>query len=93
MERLEVERLGGLAGFGNPSSHLRASGNCTREEIGEKDWALVLALFARTPKAAKQADGFRYRLTHLLDKTSRTIEAAEDDVPASVQACVRDSLV
>ena len=92
-EVLKVERLGGLAGFGNPGSPLKSRGELALADLAAADREAVDALFAgRGGKRAGVPDGFRYRLTHVSARGERTIEVHEAAVPAAVARCVRDTL-
>ncbi len=94
MQRLDVERLGGFAGFGNPGSRLRSRGTLENAGLSATDRQCVDALFAHPPSPAGAAiDGFRYRLTRHTEAGSETIEIPEQHVPAAVRQCVRDELV
>ena len=85
-----MERIGGFAGFGAASSHLQSSGECTLSELPAADRATVEALFAKRGTALNPRVG--YRLTRTKGSTSETIEAPEGAVPASITACVKDTL-
>lgn len=98
-DRVEVEKLGGYAGFGLPGSKLRS--RCELRH-GQLDAALrraVDAMFERAPAtraaaAAPVADGFRYRITlHRADGHRQSVDLPERDVPAFLRASVRDELL
>lgn len=97
-DRLEVERLGGLAGFGGPGAHLRSLGCLQGHELAAADREQLAALFAGTPAAPEPhgaADGFRYRLAlHRPGSVAPVvIELPEAAVPPAVRDCVSDELV
>lgn len=97
-DRLEVERLGGLAGFGGPGAHLRSAGRLQGHELAEPDRQQLAALFAGGPAPAEvrgAADGFRYRLALHRGGTAApvVIEVPETAVPQAVRDCVSDELV
>jgi len=93
MDSIEVERLGGFAGFGLPGSRLRSRGRLDAAHLAADDRKVLEALFARRgAQSAPLPDGFRYRITMRVGSRTETIEAAEPDVPATVRACVQDEL-
>jgi hypothetical protein len=97
-DRLDVERLGGLAGMGGPGGHIRSAGQLLGHDLQAADRERLAALFAgATPPAEPRgaADGFRYRLTlHRPGAAAPTvIEVPESAVPASVRDCVSDELI
>jgi len=90
---LHVERIGGLGGFGLPGSRIRSSGELPLSQLSAADRKALDALFAHGPrKAAVMPDGFRYRITLTSAGDTKTTEAAEDQVPPAVRACVKDTL-
>lgn len=97
MSTIEVERLGGLAGFGTPGSHLVSRGQITLADLSSADREVVEALFAdhaqRKRRAAQMPDSFRYRISRKRDGRTQTIEVAEAEVPAVLVSCVRDELI
>jgi hypothetical protein len=91
--RVEVERLGGLAGFGLPGSRLRSRGELDLAQLSSADSSALDALFGPPQTHADPSpDGFRYRLTRHDDAGTRVIEVPETDVPAALRDCVKDSL-
>lgn len=92
MDKLEVERVGGLAGFGGP--HLRSRGVLDLESLSPADQAAVERLFAAggAPPPPGAADMVTYRISRETAAGRRTIEVAEDAAPAAVAACVQDTL-
>ncbi|MFL6693792.1 MAG: protealysin inhibitor emfourin [Ramlibacter sp.] len=93
MDSIEVERIGGFAGFGLPGSRLRSHGRLDASHLAADDRKVLEALFARRgPPSAPAPDGFRYRITRRVGGHTETIEAAEPDVPATVRDCVQDEL-
>lgn len=93
MSRVDVERLGGLAGFGGPGSHLRSRGSVDSSQLSQSDRAAVEALFASPPKAGGPPDGFVYRLTRSTPKGPQSVEVADQHLPEAVKASVKDELV
>jgi hypothetical protein len=93
MDRLEIERVGGLAGFGLPGSHLRSKGTLTLSALSPADRSVVDALFDGKEKGSPgMPDGFRYRITRQTSNGPQTIEVPEDRVPTALQNCVKDEL-
>lgn len=96
-DRLDVERLGGFAGFGGPGARIRSVGRLHGHELGPADRERLAALFGGAAPPAETrgaADGFRYRLTLHRAGTSApaVIELPEAAVPAAVRDCVSDEL-
>jgi hypothetical protein len=96
---LQVERIGGLGGFGLPGAHLRSRGELDYAALDLGAQRAVDQLFAAKRQLTLRAgsgavcDGFRYRITRGAGATAETVEAAEADVPAVISACVKDQLV
>ncbi len=92
-DRVDIERLGGFAGFGG--GHLRSRGSAQGRELAPAVRAQVASLLeGHAPRAAAvpgAADGFRYRLT--LASSGKSVEVPEADVPAELRDKVRDELV
>jgi hypothetical protein len=93
-DRLDVERLGGLAGFGG--GHLRSVGKVWGHQLtaGERQrMADLMSPVSPTQGHATPAvtDGFRYRLT--LAGQAGSVEVAEAALPAVVRDCVQDELL
>lgn len=89
-DRLDIERLGGFAGFGG--GHLRSRGSVHGHQLQPEDRDHVAKLLAgKGPIAPIMPDGFRYRLT--LAGTGQSVEVAEAAVPEVLRACVQDELV
>jgi hypothetical protein len=92
-DRVAVERLGGMAGFGGPVSHLRSRGEMQISRLSPADRSAVDALFAKPPApGASMPDAFRYRLTRHGGGGTLVIEVAEEHVPSALRACVTDEL-
>ena len=93
MDRLDVERLGGLAGFGGPGGHLKSKGTVDLRLLSKSDQDQVRALFGNPPSAVSVApDAFWYRLTLYAPGGPKTIDVEEQQVPASICASVKDIL-
>ena len=96
-DRLDVERLGGLAGMGLPGSRIRSVGCVQGHELSAAERSRLGALFSGRKPAAEHpgaADGFRYRLTlHRAGAAKpEVVEVPEAAVPAKVRDCVSDEL-
>ena len=92
MGHLEIERLGGFAGFGSPGSHLRSRGQVDTTHLAPADRKAVEALFDAPPGGGQTPDAFRYRLTRETAHGPQTIEVPERHVPVAVRAIVKDEL-
>ena len=90
---VDVERLGGLAGFGGPGGRLRSHGRVHPARLADADRRTIEALFTTPPPAAAMPDAFRYRLTRLTPQGPQSVEVPESAVPQAVREAVRDELV
>ena len=94
MDRLQIERIGGLAGFGGP--HLKSRGELALSDLSPADRQAVEDLFSDPRKAAPahpgEADAFRYRITRQTESGSQTVEVPFDAVPTIVHESVKDTL-
>jgi len=90
VDRLKIERVGGVAGFGGP--HLKSRGEVTLSDLSAADQKTVEQLFAepdKVPTARRgQADAFSYRIT----RGAQTIEVPEHAVPPAIRNSVKDVL-
>jgi Emfourin len=93
--KVKVERMGGLGGFGLPGSRLRSRGEIDTDHLSAADRQAVDALFEGSAQpGSSKPDAFRYRLTcHDDTGGTRTVEAAQDQVPQSLQDCAQDELI
>jgi hypothetical protein len=95
MGTLKIERIGGLAGFGAPSSRVKSSGELAVSALSATDRAAVEALFQdpdRHQGSGLERDPFRYRITRTAKGKDQTVEVSESAVPAALKACVTDRL-
>jgi hypothetical protein len=90
MTRLDIERVGGMAGFGGPN--LKSTGQIASAKLAPADRAAVEALFANPPAEAAGPDEFSYRLTRQTPSGPETIQVPERHVPAAVRSTVKDEL-
>ena len=101
MARLQVERLGGLAGLGGPLSRIRSRGEIDCQSLSAADRKAVDKLFEShaRPKSTRSKpktlgrDTFTYRLTRVTSDGQETIEVPESLLPESLYGCLRDELV
>ena len=93
MDLFEIERVGGIAGFGGPGSHLRSRGQIDGAHLAPEDRQAVEALFARAKgRGEPVADGFRYRITHHTSSGSKTVDIPEEQVPSVLRKSVKDEI-
>jgi hypothetical protein len=92
MDAIDVERVGGFAGFGGPGSRLRSRGRVDPATLSSADRTALAALFDHPPAAGPHPDGFSYRLTRHGAQVPQTVEVAEQHVPESIRAVVKDEL-
>jgi hypothetical protein len=94
VDRLQIERIGGLAGFGGP--HLKSRGELALSDLSPADRQALEELFSDPRKAAPphpgEADAFRYRITRQTAAGAQTIELPGNAVPAALKDSVRDVL-
>lgn len=91
MDRLDVERLGGYAGFGGPGSHLKSKGTVDLKALPQADQDRIRELFRNPPSPTpSMPDAFCYRLTHHTGSGAKTIEVAEQHLPQAVTNAVHD---
>jgi hypothetical protein len=95
MPKLHVERIGGLAGFGGPRSHVRSHGEIDVETLSAEDQRAVESLFQSHGNAepSQVRDGFLYRIARTTPGGVETIEVPEEVVPAAIRQCVKDELI
>jgi hypothetical protein len=90
MDRLDIERVGGLGGFGGPN--LKSTGQVASSKLSAADRGVVDALFANPPSEAPKPDEFSYRLTRQTPSGPQTIQVPERHVPMAVRSIVKDQL-
>ena len=95
MAKLQVERIGGLGGFGGARSRLRSRGEVELTDLSEADQRALESLFQSpdNAKASQMRDGFQYRITRTTEKGLQTIVAPEEAVPLAVRQSVKDEIV
>jgi hypothetical protein len=93
MDRLDIERLGGVAGMGTARSRLRSRGSVDLAALTDTDRAAVERLFEAGGAAPSPgADAFRYRLTRETPQGPVTIEAPHEGLPAALTESLRTEL-
>ncbi|WP_284162857.1 protealysin inhibitor emfourin [Frigidibacter sp. SD6-1] len=90
---VDIERLGGLAGFGGPGAKIRSHGTIALSDLSAADRARLEALVTEESPAAPMPDEFLYRITRQTEAGSVTIDVPESRVPQALRACVRDELM
>jgi hypothetical protein len=92
VDEIEIERIGGFAGFGG-SSRLRSMGAVRVDRLSAADREKVDALFRRGDAGSGAVrDGFAYRLTRNGPSGRETVTVPEAEIPAALAASVRDRL-
>lgn len=92
--RIDVERLGGLVGYGMPGARLRSRGHLMAHGLSLADQATLQDLFLRPVQVLAQTrDGFRYSLTRQRDNRPHTVVVAEAAIPESILNCLHDEFV
>jgi len=93
MDRIQIERTGGFAGFGLPGSHVQSRGEMALSELSPADRTAIDALFdGKGGAEPSMPDGFRYRITRKTATGTETIEVPEHKVPAAIKDSVKDVL-
>ena len=95
MAILNVEKLGGLAGFGGSRARIRSRGQIDSATLSAADQKAVETLFhsGGAPAPAKGADYFRFRISRTTAAGTQIVEAPESRVPAALASCVKDEFV
>ena len=95
MPVLQVEKIGGLAGFGGSHARIRSRGQIDTSTMPAAQQRAVEALFQGSHAAdtRKVADGFRYKITRTIAAKVEMIEVSEAAMPAVMAACVKDEFV
>ncbi len=95
MAKLQIVRIGGLAGFGGLGAHIRSHGEIEMESLCAADQQAVEALFQSHGKEAPSQvrDGFRYRISRNVAGKVETIEAPEMAIPSALSQSVKDELI
>ncbi len=95
MAKLQVERIGGIAGFGGAGSHLRSRGEVELTDLSAAEQQAVDSLFQSRdkPKSSQMRDGFQYRITRNTANGVETIVVPEEAVPATIRGSLKDEIV
>lgn len=92
--RIEVERFGGLAGYGMPGSRIRSRGYVLAKDLNTSDQALLREIFLSPVEAPTwMRDAFRYHLTRQSDCGPQTVIVAESMVPEVIRDALHDELL
>ena len=92
MDRIEIEKIGGFAGFGGPGSKLKSKGEVFLSSLSSTDRSRVEKLFAAPKSPLSHPDAFRYRLSRQTSSGLQSVEVPEEHVPESVRSSVVDTL-
>ncbi len=93
VDRLQIERIGGIAGFGG--LHLKSRGQLALSDLSPADRRAVEDLFSNPQKAPvppSEADAFRYRITRQTEEGPQTVEVSGNAVPDALKNSVKDVL-
>jgi len=95
MAKLQVERIGGIAGFGGAGSHLRSRGEVELTDLSAAEQQAVDSLFQSQdkPKSSQMRDGFQYRITRNTTNGVETIVVPEEAVPATIRGSLKDEII
>ena len=95
MAKLQVERVGGIAGFGGAGSHLRSRGEVELTDLSAAEQQAVDSLFQSRdkPKSSQMRDGFQYRITRNTVNGVETIVVPEEALPSTIRGSVKDEIV
>lgn len=92
--RIDIERYGGLAGYGMPGSRIRSRGYFMAQDLSAADQALLRAIFLSPSEAPTwMRDAFRYHLTRQSDCGPQTVVVAESMVPEVMRDALHDELL
>lgn len=92
--KIEVERLGGQAGYGQPGARLRSRCLLQASDLSPADQAALREIFLHpTPTPPQERDAFRYSFTRQHDNGVQTVVVAEKTVPQAILNCLRDAFV
>jgi hypothetical protein len=88
VDRLQIEKKGGVAGFGGP--HLKSRGELALSDLSAADRAALEALFNH-PQKAGVADEHIYSITRQTPAGPQTIDnVPESAVPEALRKSVKD---
>lgn len=92
--RIDIERFGGLAGYGMPGSRIRSRGYFFAKDLNPADQALLREIFLSPAEAPTWVrDAFRYHLTRQSDCGPQTVIVAESQVPEVIRDSLHDELL
>lgn len=91
MDRVQIERVGGFAGFGG--SHLKSKGDVSVSDLSAADRKRLDDLFESKAQAPQsKPDSFRYIITRQTSSGEQKIEVPEELVPVGLRNRVKDTL-
>jgi hypothetical protein len=95
-DRIEIQKLGGLAGIGLPGSRIRSQVELRGSDLSPEERSSIEKLFE--PKAADgggppAADPFRFQITLNSGRSRHEIVVGQADLLESLQARVHDELI
>lgn len=89
---IDVERFGGLAGYGG--SRLRSLGHILASDLSVCDQTTLYALFLRPVETpAWMRDAFHYHLSWCSDCGPQSMVIPEAAAPEAIKNCVHDELL
>jgi hypothetical protein len=97
LDRLEIERFGGLAGIGLSGSRIRSRAVISSNELNKLERDSIQALFGDQGGIARPgpqgADQFRYRVTIHSGNVRHSIDVTEGELPESLTDRIHDELI
>jgi hypothetical protein len=94
MAKLQIERIGGYAGFGNKNSHVRSYGEIDMMQLSEEERRVIESLFTSSAKTeANSIDAFRYRISRVTSSGTEKIEVGEDEIPNTLLQYLKDEFI
>lgn len=95
MNKLTIERKGGIGGFGLANSPVKSGGELDLSTLSAAQSAHIEELF-RNPAAhqgtGRVSDSFRYRLTRTKQGKQESVDVDESAIPEWISKVVRDRL-
>jgi len=89
----EIEKLGGIAGFGG--AHLRSRGKVDSAALSADENKAIEALFSGATKRSLSSgsDAFMFRISRSSSSGNETVQVPEHLVPAALTRAVQDELI
>lgn len=95
-DRIEIQRLGGMAGIGLPGSRIRSQVELRGSDLSREERLSIETLFeskAGISGGPPRPDAFRYQITVDSGAGRHTIVVGQADLLESLQARVHDELI